>query len=290
MSVYVFNNVVEFCTDSLRIAKKAAPYDAFLLNPPTARCFIILLEAAGEPVSRDGLLYAGWGVSGQVVTENSLNQAITQIRKTLKTAGLEQEFILTVSRVGYKISRAVKIEFKAEDEESHPERKSTLQDDEDFGVEHVIPSEPDKDIKQKSSFPNSLWVKVKQHKFTISLVSMVTCSFIVFSLTHSLLLGELFATPHTVNYIPYDTFMKDISVFYSSDIKNRDDYIQASQKHLEHDPFLARKLKENAGIKNIYMNGAIRNDIFNYFFCQGDIKFQPETCIAYTSVTEGVND
>lgn len=51
----------------------------------------------------------GWERYGQQVSANSVNQSIAQIRRCLSTVG-HCDYVVTVPRIGYKISDALSIE------------------------------------------------------------------------------------------------------------------------------------------------------------------------------------
>lgn len=72
------------------------------LEPRLAALLRLLLERAGETVSREELLGRVWGVRG---ADDSLTQAICRLRRLLGDA----EIIETTPRVGYRITEAVQV-------------------------------------------------------------------------------------------------------------------------------------------------------------------------------------
>lgn len=63
-----------------------------------------LLEAKGEPVSKDDLLAQAW--PGQIVDEANLSVQIAALRKSLGTADNGAQWIATVPGIGYRFLRA----------------------------------------------------------------------------------------------------------------------------------------------------------------------------------------
>ena len=64
-----------------------------------------LAAHAGSVVSKDDLVKAGWG--GTAVGDNSLEQAISTLRRTLGTTADAREYVETVPRQGYRLTAPV---------------------------------------------------------------------------------------------------------------------------------------------------------------------------------------
>lgn len=64
-----------------------------------------LVSHAGSVVSKDDLVKAGWGDTA--VGDNSLEQAISMLRRTLGTSADEREYVETVPRQGYRFTAPV---------------------------------------------------------------------------------------------------------------------------------------------------------------------------------------
>jgi DNA-binding winged helix-turn-helix (wHTH) protein len=104
-----------------RTARLADRFGTFALDAPGARLFrgasrvplshsqlAILLQLvthAAEVVSKDTLVSAAW--SGTAVTDNSLDQAISRLRKTLGSRGDRTRYIETVPNGGYRFAAAI---------------------------------------------------------------------------------------------------------------------------------------------------------------------------------------
>ena len=64
-----------------------------------------LAAHAGTVVSKDDLVKAGWGETA--VSDNSLEQAISALRRTLGTGADDREYVETVPRQGYRLAAPV---------------------------------------------------------------------------------------------------------------------------------------------------------------------------------------
>jgi transcriptional activator of cad operon len=71
----------------------------------TMRLLLCLAEHAGEVVSIDDLLSQAW--SGVIVSQDSVYQAVTSLRRTLGDDPKQPTYIATVPRLGYRMVAAV---------------------------------------------------------------------------------------------------------------------------------------------------------------------------------------
>ncbi|WP_189599558.1 winged helix-turn-helix domain-containing protein, partial [Mesorhizobium sp. M4B.F.Ca.ET.169.01.1.1] len=60
----------------------------------------LLIQNAGQPVSKDALIDAGWG--GSAVADNNLTVQIAALRRTLADAADVAKWIETLPRRGYR--------------------------------------------------------------------------------------------------------------------------------------------------------------------------------------------
>jgi len=65
-------------------------------------CLLQLLEQNEQVLTQRYLFAAVWEKQGAVVTTNALYQTIASIRKALKSAGLEENVIITIPKAGFK--------------------------------------------------------------------------------------------------------------------------------------------------------------------------------------------
>lgn len=77
------------------------PAGTITVRPQVMLVFVALLDAGGQVVAREDLLTTAWG--GRFVAEDSLNGAISELRRAVKAAGFGQAVILTVPKTGYRL-------------------------------------------------------------------------------------------------------------------------------------------------------------------------------------------
>lgn len=77
----------------------------FKVQDKVMQVLIVLLEANGEVVGKQAFNQKVW--ANAVVTENSLNKAISELRKILGQASGKNEYIATVPRKGYRLVTSI---------------------------------------------------------------------------------------------------------------------------------------------------------------------------------------
>ena len=77
------------------------PDGSVTVRPQVMLVFLTLADARGTVVSRDELVLRAW--SGRFVAEDSLNGAISEIRRALRTAGAVGAEIVTIPKTGYRL-------------------------------------------------------------------------------------------------------------------------------------------------------------------------------------------
>ncbi|MEG1210426.1 MAG: winged helix-turn-helix domain-containing protein [Leclercia sp.] len=102
-TVFLINETVLFEPDARRVGSLADyPARAVVLHGPVSECLLQLLEQNGQLLTQRYLFAAVWEKQGAVVTTNALYQTIASIRKALKSAGLEEDVIITIPKAGFK--------------------------------------------------------------------------------------------------------------------------------------------------------------------------------------------
>src|SRR5262245_25094038 len=99
--------IVSFGPFHLDVARRRLLRGSETLDVPDRHVDILLLltSAAGRVVSKDALIEAAW--KGVAVGDNSLEQAISSLRKTLGNQPDGAPFIETLARRGYRFIAAV---------------------------------------------------------------------------------------------------------------------------------------------------------------------------------------
>lgn len=81
----------------------------------------LFIEHRGQAVSRNQIMDALWHQT--IVSDNSVSQAVTQLRKSLNDDKDTPRFIKTVPRVGYQLIADVEFVSEVEDKTEHPKKK-----------------------------------------------------------------------------------------------------------------------------------------------------------------------
>lgn len=101
--VYLINQIILFEPERRRIGPLAGyPHRAATLHGPVSECLLLLLQNNNQVVTQRVLFASVWEKQGTVVSTNALYQTISQIRKVLKSAGIEEDIIKTLPKEGFK--------------------------------------------------------------------------------------------------------------------------------------------------------------------------------------------
>lgn len=100
--------VVIFDTEKALLVNRLTE-DSIELSQTSARLLAALLTHSGDILARDEIFQSIFDKFGARASNSNLNQYISILRKNLHDLGIEQEIIITVPRVGFKISDHVAI-------------------------------------------------------------------------------------------------------------------------------------------------------------------------------------
>lgn len=119
---YIINKVIEFhpVTGTLRDINDSS--NIVVLSSPASRCLLLLIERAGSVVNQHEFLEFVWTKSGMQVSINTFYQSISILRKRLKQVGLDEDMIVTISRIGLTLAHGTsikKLTMEQEDGISH---------------------------------------------------------------------------------------------------------------------------------------------------------------------------
>lgn len=101
---YIINNEIIFDVNLNELVSLLKSGESVLLNIPTARCLLLLLENIGQVVSREEFLEKVWNERGIVVSHNTFYQNISLLRKSLAKAGLSEEAVVTIRQRGFTLA------------------------------------------------------------------------------------------------------------------------------------------------------------------------------------------
>lgn len=103
----MINRRVVFDSESRRIFPSDLPEATISLHAPASQCLLLLVQNPGTVLTQKFLFENIWGSNGAFVSVNTLYQNIALVRKGLKSAGIDDEVVNTVSRVGIKFTGEV---------------------------------------------------------------------------------------------------------------------------------------------------------------------------------------
>lgn len=102
--VFTIFNMIEFRSEDGAMWNIAQPDRRLSFTTIPTRLFTYLLENADKMVGREELCNNIWNKYGLEPSNNSINQYISLIRKSLSELGCNEEIIKTIPRVGFYIS------------------------------------------------------------------------------------------------------------------------------------------------------------------------------------------
>lgn len=93
----------------LIVADDEQPTQVALSNT-ASQCLLLLLQHHGQVVEREYFFQQVWLNNGSQVTNNNFYQNISLLRRAFKELGLNDEFIITVPKVGIRLSQELLVE------------------------------------------------------------------------------------------------------------------------------------------------------------------------------------
>lgn len=128
-NIYLLDNIVTFLPDKNLLISLEDETRRLSLSNPATRCLLILIQQHGHVVERDYFYQHVWESNGAQVTNNAFYQNISLLRRAFKEFGLNEEWIVTVPKVGVKLETLLHIEVQqkadvecSEEEPAQPAR------------------------------------------------------------------------------------------------------------------------------------------------------------------------
>ncbi|WP_368750194.1 transcriptional regulator [Klebsiella aerogenes] len=105
----LINDQVWFEPDGHMLRSVNDPEQSILLPVPAARCLMVLLSEHGEIITIRQFHERVWNENKAVVSDNTIYQNISVLRKSLVDVGVEQQIIETLTRRGWCIPESVSV-------------------------------------------------------------------------------------------------------------------------------------------------------------------------------------
>lgn len=110
MSLFYIDEQIVFDEDNyLLYANLEQNPEPLRLGAIASSCLAQLLRAKGGVVLKRELMAGAWGQFGLEVTDNSLAQVVRQLRLALIKLQADDEYIVTLPRIGYKLADKVQV-------------------------------------------------------------------------------------------------------------------------------------------------------------------------------------
>ncbi|MVT05604.1 hypothetical protein CD006_23795 [Enterobacter sp. 10-1] len=106
---YIINECVEFQPATSTLRNVHNPELKVTLNLPAGRCLLLLISHIGNVVTQQDFMDIVWKQSGMRVTANAYYQNISILRRGLTHAGLEENVIITLPRIGLTLAAGTQI-------------------------------------------------------------------------------------------------------------------------------------------------------------------------------------
>ena len=268
MTRYLIADTMLFDDELYEISVLGDALKSVVLGAAASRCFSTLLEAQGAIVTKKNLLHEGWERYGQQVSINSVSQSIAQIRRCLSLLELP-DCVVTVPRIGYKISDALSIE-------KLNENAMLLKPE---PVECVAPPLAVALMNEVST------VKIKHRSLmclSVCVVGLVVLNAMLAFGWHALQLSSPLSTAIDFSYLPVQN-TEAFNLFAAPGISVNPQHINAHLLKLNETPPVFASL---ANYTYVYLNGTLRDSVYSYFLCREPIELNSSSCVSYLVVDE----
>ncbi|EPT0360631.1 winged helix-turn-helix domain-containing protein [Enterobacter cloacae] len=276
MKIFLINDTITFIPEKRQISSLKDSTLTFSISSAAARCLATLIEKRPAVLTKEQILDIGWREHGLVVTENSVHQAITSLRKIFKEAGLEGDLIQTQPRVGYQISDSFRIIVSDahENTESHEGEHKT----------EMLAADPPLPTVKTSAFTFTLIIKsfVVLILFTVN-ISLWTSAF--FSTSFNRVTPWFFFNSEDVSYEKLQTELS-LNVYIAKNGSYSKALIETLTGELSQNENLASVINKNSDIKFVYINGTYTDKALSYFLCSGEISAPSTMCYSYVVLKE----
>lgn len=106
---YIINDKAEFHPATRTLTDLDNPENIVMLNSPSGRCLLLLIERAGTIITQQEFIDNVWAKHGMIVSPNAFYQNICFIRKSMKKIGFTTDLIVTIPRIGLTLLGGTKI-------------------------------------------------------------------------------------------------------------------------------------------------------------------------------------
>ncbi|CAM3966765.1 winged helix-turn-helix domain-containing protein [Rahnella bruchi] len=173
--VYLIENQIVFNPEENSLSLLSDDESKIAVSNPARRILLLLIEQQGVVVQRETFFKKVWDDYGLNASNNNLNHCISKLRKVVSTLGYQNEFIVTVPKVGFIIRKEIIISTCADNMEmpvivenreeaaNHPEIVLAEPPPDDEIINHSV------NPQQNATEPETRKLR-NQHYFMISML------------------------------------------------------------------------------------------------------------------------
>ncbi|MEX1842738.1 winged helix-turn-helix domain-containing protein [Enterobacter cloacae] len=107
---YLINHKVRFFHEK-HLLQPQGTANAVSMFTPVSDCLLLLIENRPDVIPQAEMIQKIWGNKGNYISANSLYQTISLLRKAIRTAGIEEDVIVTIPKKGITLAKSVVIEY-----------------------------------------------------------------------------------------------------------------------------------------------------------------------------------
>lgn len=222
------------------------------LTENMSRCLSVLLKNKGEIVTKETLLKEVWEKNGVIVTETSIRQTLSQIRKSFAKLNISEELIYTLPRQGYKISN---------DGENISDNPHSIPTDTAESIPSVVTDGKKDKVTSKNFF-----------HFRMIMVTIV--GFLLFFVMSMFLYFRYYIVTDMRYVRISDNQTREIWI--SDRLYTDSAYISGVMHTL--DSYIDKNIVKPPKSYQVYINRTIRPDVYSFFIC--DRAGEPPDCQA----------
>ncbi|AKM29572.1 hypothetical protein AB870_04615 [Pandoraea faecigallinarum] len=283
MVKFLLGGTAGFDTDTFALVSRHDSTQSVPLGAAAGRCLQVLLEADGEIVTKKTLLAQGWEQYGAVVSENNLSQAIVRIRKALVQLGADPAVLITLPRIGYRITGVERVSAHNSGQWTTPSgivsETGTHVEDEEITQK----STPSEEISTRETEALDGIDKAAPRK-AVRLDAAVFAWIAAAALSTGIALwvipkihGDLRSNAPEVRWEARDASPGN-RVFVPPELKQVKSFIDERLDRLARTP--PTSVDDHAK-RLVYLNGSQSNEVASYFLCLRPITQPDPGCVSY---------
>lgn len=126
---YIINGFIEFHPAASTLRNLNDPEKVVVLNSPAGRCLLLLINRNDTIVTQQEFMEIVWEKNGMMVSPNTFYQNISILRKGLRKAGLIEDPVVTIPRVGLTLASGTEIIKRSSVEPEPDSSRNSLSDE-----------------------------------------------------------------------------------------------------------------------------------------------------------------